>query len=359
VAFSLINVWAVGDVLTSAQMNSVAVDLTKALDKSISGDTLSGVITMANTASIQASNAANIVATAADAIAANAASGIVSNVAGGINGGVLRGIIAGVFGGITGDVAGGIQASVAGGIQDGGVAGGIQATVAGGIVSTVAFGIEPGVAAGIRSNISGGIFISIAAGLSTGVANGINLGGGATDTITYSTGHTYSRFQPAITDSGASGWLKADNSGILIGPATTQQIGIPLPHLLNGAQNGATLTAITIVMAVLGAHTGVPATMPSIALVRYDSAGGAPLGTGDSLFSSSPKFVPTPGSAAAWVDSGNIQQFSFTPDQNNVIDLTRYRYVVLLIDEHGANAVSGNNYYGFITGESAIMNMAL
>jgi len=68
--------WSVGAKLTSVQIGNLDSDHAKALDKSVAGDTLSGAIAMANTASITASNAGNIVASSAAGIQTSAAGGI-------------------------------------------------------------------------------------------------------------------------------------------------------------------------------------------------------------------------------------------------------------------------------------------
>jgi hypothetical protein len=74
-AFSLIGPWAVGDNVTSAQMNAVAINLSNALDKTTAGDTLSGVVNIAASGQIAANFAAGVQSNAPAAIRTNVGSG--------------------------------------------------------------------------------------------------------------------------------------------------------------------------------------------------------------------------------------------------------------------------------------------
>ena len=85
-SFSRVNgtSWSVGAQLTSAQMNQLDIDHANALDKTVAGDTLSGVVQIAATGSIIAQNANGVTAQAAGGITAYVAAGIRTDVAGGI-----------------------------------------------------------------------------------------------------------------------------------------------------------------------------------------------------------------------------------------------------------------------------------
>jgi hypothetical protein len=74
-SFTLINTWAVGDSLTSAQQNNVAITLTKCLDKTTAGDTLSGVVNVAASGQIAANFAAGVQSNAVAGIRTNVGSG--------------------------------------------------------------------------------------------------------------------------------------------------------------------------------------------------------------------------------------------------------------------------------------------
>jgi hypothetical protein len=321
-SFSLINTWSVGDKFTSAQANAIAVDLSKALDKSLAGDEMSGVITMANTAAIIASNDGNITADAADGISANATNSITSNVSAGIST----------------TVPGGIAPSSGGTITDGGIAGGITATIAGGIVS--------------------------------GVDGGIALTGNTADWVTYGTARSATITEPcgAMFIQGASNWSTGfGGTNVLVSAANSGNVAnLYLHRMVNGQYNGATLTSVTLYM-VAASHTGVPVTPPSIDIQRLGYPGGSGP-TAVSLFSTGPRpFWPstslggiaTPGSGTAWTNGGNLWAITFTPNQNNVINMAQYAYQILLLDEQGTGAVSGNFYYAMSFTFTGIGNSGL
>jgi hypothetical protein len=134
-----------------------------------------------------------------------------------------------------------------------------------------------------------------------------------------------------------TGWTV---NGYLIGGAVTNIIDIPVTALINGA----TLSSVNIWMTVV-AHSTVPAEMPSANLSRLLLNHGAPVL--DNLSSSVTESFPTPGSGSLYHDSGNVQFFTFTCNQNNVIDTSQYIYVLTLVDENGLNSVAGNAYYAF------------
>jgi hypothetical protein len=111
---------------------------------------------------------------------------------------------------------------------------------------------------------------------------------------------------------------------------------------------GMRLALVTAVFAVGQSHSGVPAILPDLRCYRTQSLAtlGVAPSAGDSLLAAIDAPFPTPGSGSAYYASGNLQAWSLTPDQNNVIDATR-RYYVLLLDESGANAEALNIYFGF------------
>lgn len=76
--------WAVGASFTSAQANQIDTNVSNSLDKTVAGDTLSGVVTMAATAQIN-------VASAGARVQASVASGILAAVVGGMNSGTTSG----------------------------------------------------------------------------------------------------------------------------------------------------------------------------------------------------------------------------------------------------------------------------
>jgi hypothetical protein len=177
-------------------------NIANALDKSVAGDTIQGVVKFSGIGSILANTDGAITTSVTGAILVLSTGGIQSDdgsgiqsleptgivpvVAGGItDGGVVGGIQATVAGGIKSTVAGGIQSAVAGGITDGGTASGIEATVADGITTSVVGGIsvqsggsltlKAGSAAAIAGavELSSGASLSLAAGASFGTAGDV------------------------------------------------------------------------------------------------------------------------------------------------------------------------------------------
>lgn len=309
-AFTRVNPgsWAVGDQLTSAQMNQLDVDHSK----SLLGGNAVGAQTDFWYSQVTVATGGQFIAAVANAILAT-------------------------------------------------FAGAITTTAIGGITSSIGGGIQPGVAGGITSNTAGGIASNTAGGFQTLVAGGFKLGGGAGDwpTFTATRGKTYS-FGPKPVDPSAIGggspkWDFSSFAGILVGHATTTfiQLWLDLPH------NGATLSAVTLLFAVGQAHSGVPATMPFLSVQRVPVAfqfGSAPAGS-QALSTTANQFVPTPGSGAAWFSSNQVQAFSYTCNQNNVIDNANYTYVISVGDENGANALTGNQFLGFQAIYTGINNM--
>jgi hypothetical protein len=148
----------------------------------------------------------------------------------------------------------------------------------------------------------------------------------------------------------STGWKYA-TYGSLMAPATNATQGIIIPH--GSLHDGATLSSVAIYIKVVS-HSDVPAVLPAATVYRR-----AKTSTAVSALSNtaSQSFTPSPADATAWVAGGVIQSWSFTCNQNNVIDLSTYDYILYLTDENGANAVAENIYWGADLVMSAITNM--
>lgn len=302
--------FAVGDVLTSAQMNSLDIDHANALDKTSAGDTLNGVVTI--------SGSGQIVVTTSQGIKATTGS-IVSTGAGGIGTTAVTGI--------TTSVANGIGPGIAGGISDGGFAGGIRAITAGGIQSSV--------------------------------VGGIQLAGGATDWVSFSAtrGHAMSFSpKPQGTVDGTNWSMPSSGSGL---PQLTSLTTTAQPILLElPLHDGGTLFQIAVYFIVGNTHTSAPATPPTIDIRRATIAsfGGSTV----SLFSTGPQpffSAGSPPSGATWYNGGLIQAFAPTANQNNVINRSTYVYFMVLTDEAGTGSHTSNDYVGFQVSYTGIPNM--
>jgi hypothetical protein len=356
-SFSLVGPFSFGSKVSSAQFNQLDSDHASSLDKSVAGDQLQGVVTMAPTAAILVNNAgASIVSSVAGGIQSTLLQGIQSKIGGGI--------VSLIAAGITSATVGGIAPSAPGGITDGGVAGGIQATVAQGILATAAGSIQATVFAGISAGVARGIASGVARGIESETPGGIALNGGAPDYITYVTTRQVTRnvalAGPASTAgvSIGTGWSEGNiNGAALIGGALTNVLLVPLNRMLSGDLNGSTLINATLVFAVGQSHSGVPAAMPGFNILRQATAATSAV-SGISLFTGGFQTMASPGTGAAWYASGNMQNFATSVNQHNLIDLTSYVYYLFLVDESGSNALSGNYYFSLLLNFEGISNSA-
>lgn len=332
-SFSLIGPFSFGSKVTSAQFNQLDSDHANALDKSVAGDTLSGAIAMAESASITVSFAGGILSAAANGIQSLAVNGIISNVSGGIGILATSGLLAKASGAIQATVAGGIQSGVSGGITDGGNSSGFSVTVSG----------------GLQSNPTGG-----------GSGYGISLNG-SNEYLSYGTVRTIvRRYMFGVGSSGlvlGTGWTDGTfglGAGIT-GGATSSVYVKPLLGLMDGQINGATLSAATLEFFVGQSHSSLPATFPLITIYRSLTGTSAGATGVQNLFSGS----PSAGSPTAWFAAGAQQSFSIPIVGSAIeIDLSTYLYTVQLADEQSTNALGGNGYVSLKLTFSSIGNSA-
>jgi hypothetical protein len=349
--------FALGDIFTSAQCNQMDQNISNALDKSVAGDAVRGVISFILGGQINANQLGAIQITAPAGLTVSVAGGLLSGVAGGIQPGVAGGIQSPIAGGIQGTVANAIQGTVAGGISAAviggikpGVVNGIVIDVAGGLISVIAQGILSTVAQGIQGIVAHAIQATAASAIESLVPGGITLSGGATDNPVFNPPRTRTLTQwltlPATLQSGWSFGALGSGNTSLVGTATGSQQVCPIPI----THNGATLLSVTVKFAVGQAHTSVPNFLPSILVDRV------PLTTGlvPTSLGSGFQFFPTPGTGALWYASGGVQSLVYTCTGNNIIDNTQYLYRLTLQDENGANSLSGNTYYGVVLSYGSI-----
>lgn len=115
---------------------------------------------------------------------------------------------------------------------------------------------------------------------------------------------------------------------------------------LDQVHDGATLESITLFFRIMGTHSGLPAVFPALSCVRVDITGtgaGVALNSGDS---GSGLAISAAGSVVAYEAGKATQSFKFVCNQNNVIDHTIHRLIATVIEESGANSVSGNIFLG-------------
>lgn len=109
--------------------------------------------------------------------------------------------------------------------------------------------------------------------------------------------------------------------------------------------NGGTITDVVITFRVNESH--LPQFLPRFRVVAMDKDGTLyPLRVADSTLTDSDGYVtftPTPDSAATWFHAGTNQTFTYSCNQNQLIDTSKYTYYVEIIEEGGSNSFSVGN----------------
>ena len=111
---------------------------------------------------------------------------------------------------------------------------------------------------------------------------------------------------------------------------------------LDRLHNGATLNQVVVMFQVWLTHTGVPANMPTVSVLRYNNstmASAVALGIPDPQ-----SYTPVPSTGSAWYNSQATKYLVYECVHNNVIDNSQYSYFVVVTDESGTNALAENNY---------------
>lgn len=104
--------------------------------------------------------------------------------------------------------------------------------------------------------------------------------------------------------------------------------------------DGSTLSSATLYFTPIGGHAAVPTVQPWIGIIRNVRAGYNP--TSGKLKSGATGYTQL---AAATVGAYQVDQaLVFAPDQNNLIDLTTYSYLLVIGDEGAGNMIPGNRF---------------
>ena len=264
--------WAVGAVLTSAQLNAIDVDHANALDKTSAGDTVAGTVNFSGSGKVSAN----------------------------------------IAGSVVGATAGGIQSGVVGGLQ-----------LSGGSTDWPAFSAN-------RSRV-----IAVPFDVAPLVITAAATSGGNTGT-----------YAP-----GTSNWNPAQGLVTTVvnsGSANVYSYLVPLRQL----HNGATMTSASIYLTGAGAHGALPAVMPAFGILRFQVSNPA---SGWSSLNSGGTSSQDPTAVLATYKA--LHSWSFTCNQNNVIDTTQYTYFAVIWDEANTNALGGNQYAGLALAFTAIADM--
>jgi hypothetical protein len=280
-----------GDEFTSTQANTLDTDHANALDKTTAGDTLSGVVTMASTAVIEAGFGGNIVASAGGAVTATVAFAVDAQAA--------RALASSVAGGIASAAVGGFALSgAAGDWPTFGVSGATPAT------HTIYISCDSiaGATAAPTSTPETALFAH-------GNAPSLQNGGAVTTTVSTSNSGGIAYYLP----------LNRLHSG-------TSEDGYTC--------SGATLETVTLFFAPNSLHTALPTYMPRIGVYGV-TAGGAVF----ALRSGSGVVVDSSASFGAYNVPHTI---SWGCTQNGVLDSSTNSYFLVIVDEGDtANSLSG------------------
>lgn len=104
--------------------------------------------------------------------------------------------------------------------------------------------------------------------------------------------------------------------------------------------NGATLSQVVVNFAVGVPHAAVP-TLPKARILRVDVNGNATPLTSTASGADGAGYVSpsAPSSGAAWYNLGTAQSWTIPCDQNNVVDITQYYYVIDVVEEQTGTVV--------------------
>ena len=104
--------------------------------------------------------------------------------------------------------------------------------------------------------------------------------------------------------------------------------------------DGSTLSSATLYFRPIGGHASVPTVQPWVGIIRNVRTAYNPFA--DKLKSGATGYTQL---AAASVAAYQVDQaLVFTPDQNNLIDLSTYSYLLVIGDEGAGNMLAGNRY---------------
>jgi hypothetical protein len=101
--------------------------------------------------------------------------------------------------------------------------------------------------------------------------------------------------------------------------------------------DGAKLTSVTVNFTVAFPHTALPSTMPAARVYALAPNGSFLLLTSQAAGADAFGYVyaPTPSGPTAWFNNGNPQSFTIPIDQNNLLNVGAYDYILELVDEQG------------------------
>lgn len=134
--------------------------------------------------------------------------------------------------------------------------------------------------------------------------------------------------------------------------------------------DGSTLYLARFYYRIYAVHVAIPSQLPQFRVFRVDMSGvEEPMGSGAGIGPAGWVTLTTPANVAAYNAGGGgggsaVQSFDYTVNLNNVIDVSKYRYYVEIIEEAGSGnfrtigvAEQGNDYSHVLLGSSGITDM--
>lgn len=218
--------------------------------------------------------------------------------------------------------------------------------------------------------------LSSGATLTTPLGSGARFTHGANDFVALQAGHPKSSrlmltqaasgidvsagqlgYVPRFTFDNAKDAMKGTNG---VGFNAASRLIVPLR-----VHHGGLLLQLTVNVLVSVAHNGVgapPTSMPQFRVFAVDTLGNV---TNLSQSTTQPGWAgngfiqwnPAPASGTAWYNGGNVQVFTYTFDNLQVVDTTRFTYFAEIIDEAGVNSSPGNFYTCVVANMQAIPDL--
>ena len=212
--------------------------------------------------------------------------------------------------------------------------------------------VTPIVISGAGIQCSGLLTIARGGTLTTGATNTIQIGGNGTTIGTpfprlsaNHVGRTRIVLEPCMEARGVPRYLwkvRHEDVGLqAYAPMFDDSSGagpqVARAYMPFRAHHAATLSKITITFRVGYPHTQLPGTMPQVRVLRMDTGGNCTPMTSQTAGADVNGYVaiPKPTNVTAWNNALQPQKLVVTCDQNNVIDVQNYDYLIELVDEQG------------------------
>jgi len=198
----------------------------------------------------------------------------------------------------------------------------------------------------------GNIAANVAASVRSTVAGGIQHAGGASDWATFSAARSR-----GLISSPSKAFKSTNFTANSVGHLQSSAIAGQWKLHLDTVHDGATIASVILYFKIQTGHGAMPATLPKLSVIRVDLTTGAVGVTLSSADVGTGLAISSAVAVGPYENGGAIQSFTYTVDQNALVDRSKYDYIVALDDEAGANAIAGNAYVGVLVNNGAINSM--